>query len=106
MASNVLLTPPLTEPVTLSEMKDYARLSHVADDELLNELIKGAREWCEQYTGRAFISQTWQCALSQVPQAREILLSRSPLLSISCVQVLIVLVRRRIGMLKTFMLII
>lgn len=53
---------PGTEPVTLDEAKAHLRIETgvTADDTLITALIVAARQWCEQYTGLAFITQTWQ----------------------------------------------
>lgn len=56
---------PEIEPVTLAEMKLHLRgFSSVTDDNAqITGLIKGAREWVEDYTGRALIDQTWRLTL-------------------------------------------
>ncbi len=74
-----LIVAPLVEPVSLEEIKNYARISYNNDDEFLGELIVGAREWCEAFTGRAFITQTRQVALSAMPKRREVSFARGPL---------------------------
>ncbi|MGE0109109.1 MAG: head-tail connector protein [Bdellovibrionales bacterium] len=83
--SNQLLSAPIVEPVTLADMKAYARISHANDDALLTDLISGAREWCEAFTGRAFITQTWRCTLSVFPKGRVLILPSGPLQSITSV---------------------
>lgn len=85
MLSHILLTPPSVEPVTLAEMKAHARLTTTADDTLLEGLLRAARQWCEHYTRRAFIHQTWDLALGQAPAKRFQLLPRAPLASITAV---------------------
>jgi len=60
MTSSSLASPPAIEPVTLDELKAHCRVDTTADDALLTALIVAARQWAEHYTGRAFISQTWQ----------------------------------------------
>jgi len=51
-------TAPASEPVTLAEAKLYLRVDSSADDDLITELIKTARQWCEGYQNRAYIQQT------------------------------------------------
>jgi uncharacterized phiE125 gp8 family phage protein len=51
---------PLTEPVTVSEAKEYLRITGTDDDPLIASLIQAARVKAELFTERAFISQTWQ----------------------------------------------
>ena len=44
----------MAEPVTLEEMKDFARVDFSDDDTLLTSLGIAAREYVEQATGRTF----------------------------------------------------
>lgn len=55
----VLVTAPAVEPLGTDELKEHLRIS--ADDEalLLGDYIAWARAQAEEYTGRAFITQTW-----------------------------------------------
>jgi uncharacterized phiE125 gp8 family phage protein len=43
-----------SECVTLSELKEYAKIAYSTDDALLTSLISAAREVCENYTNRSF----------------------------------------------------
>src|SRR5580704_1265232 len=100
-----LLVPPAAEPVLLADAKQQARIDTTSDDNLVTYLITGARQWAENYTGRAFITQTWQMWLDLWPGAVElwwdgvrqgpvtgldnvnyIALPRPPLVSVSSVQ--------------------
>src|SRR5215469_16680870 len=67
MVSFSLVTPPAVEPVLLADAKGQARIDTTDDDTLVTNLITGARQWAERYTGRAFITQTWQMALDLWP---------------------------------------
>ena len=49
---------PVTEPVTLQEAKDYARIDGFVEDTLITSLIKMARLHCEAYMGKAIIRKT------------------------------------------------
>jgi uncharacterized phiE125 gp8 family phage protein/SPP1 family predicted phage head-tail adaptor len=71
MPSFTLTVPPAAEPVALADVKLHARIDTTADDSLVTNLITGARQWAEQYTGRAIINQTWQMALDFWPGATE-----------------------------------
>lgn len=62
-----LKTAPTSEPVTLAEAKDHLRISNTDSDTLITALIAVARQRCEEFTHRAFITQTWQYALDAVP---------------------------------------
>lgn len=56
------ITQPDIEPITLAQMKTSLRAftSVTALDSDVTDLIKGAREWVEDYTGRALIDQKWR----------------------------------------------
>jgi len=82
MNTNYCATPPLVEPVTLAEFKGHAKIDETTDDALCSALLKAAREWCEQFTRRAFIAQTWVVGVSQMPVGNAITLPRGPVLSI------------------------
>lgn len=61
------VSDPASEPVTLAEMKLHLReydgvTSH--NDEITN-LIVAAREWVEDYTGRALIDQSWRLTIGE-----------------------------------------
>lgn len=51
-------TAPVTEPVTLAEAKDYARIDGSTEDTLITSLIKVARLHCESFTGKSLIAKT------------------------------------------------
>ena len=54
-----LTTAPSVEPVTLDEMKTHLRgIDHSDHDDLLNGLIKSARQRIEKILGRALVEQT------------------------------------------------
>jgi len=46
------------EPITLADAKDYLRISHNSEDDLITSLITVAREWAESYTNKAIVEQT------------------------------------------------
>jgi len=55
-----LVTAPITEPVTITEVKGALRIDHNTDDTLIGFLITTARSNAEAYTRRAFMTQTWK----------------------------------------------
>lgn len=66
----VLTTPPAIEPLGLQDVKDYLRLDDVTDtleDGYLSALITAAREYCEGFQNRAYITQTWQLSFDDWP---------------------------------------
>ena len=71
MLSFSLVTPPAAEPVLLADARQQARIDTTADDALIASLITGSRQWAEKFTGRAFVTQTWQIAIDLLPQAAE-----------------------------------
>lgn len=60
-----LITAPATEPVSLAEAKLWIKQDVDTDDDLINILIPQARQYCESYTKRALISQTWEIVSGQ-----------------------------------------
>ncbi len=60
MSGLVVETPPIREPLTVIETRDYLRLDDDVDESLIFSLIIAAREWAENYTGRALITRTMQ----------------------------------------------
>ena len=63
------VTQPEIEPVTLAEAKRHIRqfINVTTEDPDVTELIKVAREWVEDYTGRSMIDQRWRLTVQQVP---------------------------------------
>jgi uncharacterized phiE125 gp8 family phage protein len=64
-----LITPPTTDPVTVAEMKPYAR--GAADspdlDSTVGTLIKAAREAAQNFQNRAYFTQTWEMSFDSFP---------------------------------------
>jgi len=58
-----LVTGPAVEPVTLDEVKAWAKIDAADEDALLTSLVAAAREAAEQYLRRALISQTVRLTL-------------------------------------------
>ncbi len=60
------LTQPAIEPVSLAEIIQHVREYTTIDTATQNELtglVTAAREWVEDYTGRALVDQTWRLTL-------------------------------------------
>lgn len=66
----VLITPPADEPVTVAEVKLFARIPNATDDVLVGELVTAARLACEEWRGRAFLTQTWDFFLDAFPRVQ------------------------------------
>lgn len=61
------VTQPEIEPVTLAQMKTHLRefSSATALDDDITALIRAAREWVEDFTGRALIDQQWRLSIGE-----------------------------------------
>ena len=55
---------PTSEPVTVAEAKTHMRVEISDDDTYIETLITVAREWVEDYTGRALYDQIWRLTLT------------------------------------------
>lgn len=86
MAGLKVITAPAIEPVTWEDVTLQLRYDD-PDQEIQDQiegLITAAREWCESYQNRAYITQTLELALNKWP-CREIELPRPPLQSVTSV---------------------
>ena len=72
---------PATEPITLEEAKEHLRVDFSEEDDYINTLIKTARKYCESYTNKYFITQTWRQNLDFFPRA--IQLKVNPVISLT-----------------------
>ena len=75
-------TQPAVEPVTVDELKDFARIDTTAEDTLIESFIQAVRMSTEEYLGRALISQTVTTVMDFWP-GQVIELPRPPLISIT-----------------------
>ncbi len=69
MYTLTLKTAPAVEPITTAQAISYMRLGALDNEETayLAGLIKTAREYCESYQNRAYITQTWEMSLCRFP---------------------------------------
>ena len=65
-------TAPTIEPVSLLEAQEHLRIDVDDDAGLVTNLITAAREYCEGFQRRAFISQTWYLYLDEWPEYIEV----------------------------------
>jgi uncharacterized phiE125 gp8 family phage protein len=72
-----------TEPLTATEAKLHLRVDSSDEDLLIERLIKAARKYCENYTERSFITQTWTASADSFPSVIELL--HGPVISITSV---------------------
>ncbi len=76
-------TAPAIEPVTVQEMREYLSLGGTEDDTLLTGLISAARAALELYTGRTFITTSYQLYLDGFYSV--IKLARPPVQSVTSI---------------------
>ena len=81
-----LVTAPASEPVTTAEAKSWLRVDHSSDDALIDALVKSARQWGESFTGRAFVTQTWDAYWDGFAFGDTIVLPKAPLASVTHVK--------------------
>lgn len=65
--SIIVIEAPTEEPVSLDELKAFARVDHDDDDALLTSLGIAAREFVETTTGRALMTQTLEMVTPTFP---------------------------------------
>jgi len=63
-----VITPPAVEPITVADAKTELGITAGDQDARLARLIRTARELAEQYTNRAFITQTLGLQLDAFPE--------------------------------------
>lgn len=80
-----LITPPASEPVSVSEAKLHLRVDGADEDTLISGLITAARQYVEDYTQRALITQTWRLLLDEFPNGDTIHVPLPPLQSVNSV---------------------
>jgi uncharacterized phiE125 gp8 family phage protein len=81
------VTAPSVEPVTLAEIKTHLRgISHSDHDDLLNGLIKSAREYVETVTNRALVQRTLAAYFKDWPDNDTFYLPYAPLQSVSTIK--------------------
>lgn len=84
----ILAEDAASEPLTLSEVKTHLRLDGSDYDDILTPLIKTARQFGEEITGRDFINKTYKCYLDAFPTYCDgrILIKKSKLQSITSIK--------------------
>ena len=80
-----LITAPAAEPISTAIAKAHLRVDFSTDDTLIDSLVVAAREYVEQVTGRALITQTWEL-LDDRFKGRAIHLPNAPLQSVTSVK--------------------
>ncbi|MHA0111195.1 head-tail connector protein, partial [Klebsiella pneumoniae] len=62
-----LLTPPLSEPVALADVKAELRLETGDEDALVERMLIAARAHIETVTRRVLVTQTWRVFIDVWP---------------------------------------
>lgn len=73
MAGLVVVTAPTSEPIAVSDLIQHLRLDADTDETEMEAYIAMAREWCENYTGRAFVNRTLRLSIDGISDVDEAL---------------------------------
>ena len=85
--TQVLITPPALEPLSLAEAKAHLRLDTTDEDDLVTALIVAARQLIERETRRALITQTWRVIFDAWPDPNTIRIPLAPFISVTAVRI-------------------
>lgn len=77
-------THPTTTVLATSDVKTHLNIDIGDDDAYLGELVKSAESYCEDNTGRQFLTATYTLTMDEFP-TWELVLPRPPLQSISSI---------------------
>lgn len=67
-----LITAPASPVLTLTEAKAHLRVVTSDDDTIITDYVAAATNYAEEFTGRAFIDQTWDLYLDAFPTTGEL----------------------------------
>lgn len=65
MIRYTLTVEPASEPVSVDDLREHARLDDNGDDVALARMLKAARKRVEEMTRRAIVTQTWTATLDR-----------------------------------------
>lgn len=82
---SILVEAPESEPVEVAVMKAYLKVDREDDDDLIEALIKAARQSVESYTGRSLITQTRKMSFDYFP-CGDIGILRGPIQSVDSIK--------------------
>lgn len=82
-----VITEPTVEPVTAEEVKIFARIDGLDEDDLIEGFITTVRKQIELYLGQSLITQTIRLTMDTW-ESRIIELPMSPLISITSIETL------------------
>jgi uncharacterized phiE125 gp8 family phage protein len=75
-------TPPVVEPVSVSDAKAHLRVDGDEDNFYIASLISAAREWVEAYLDRTLVKTQWTLKMDRFPIG-DIELPRPPMLPLA-----------------------
>ncbi|MDJ0920556.1 MAG: head-tail connector protein [Henriciella sp.] len=90
MTDLTVITPPEGEPVSLSQAKDYLRVAHDGEDDLINDLVKRATARVEQASTLALVDRRLKLCWSEWPlglTGRGARLSPGPVKALAAVRI-------------------
>lgn len=76
-----LITPPASYPLSLDEAKQQLNVDFSDQDALITAFLAAATAHAQQFTGRAFIDQTWELTIDEFPD-NEIEIPNPPLIEV------------------------
>jgi len=85
--ASIILAGPGAEPITLVDAKQFLRVEHDDDDDLIASLIAGARIHIETQTRRALITQNWRLTRDTWPATGCVALLPVPVQTLDAVRV-------------------
>jgi uncharacterized phiE125 gp8 family phage protein len=63
-----IINPPVVEPISLEEVKQHLRIAGSDEDIILLSMIKQAREFCEDFQNKKYITQTLELVIDSFPR--------------------------------------
>jgi uncharacterized phiE125 gp8 family phage protein len=83
-----VITAP-DELITVDDAADFMRAEFsVSEEDLIESLITAARQWCEEYLGRAIGVQTLELRMGSFPVDKGPIVLRSPIIEVTSVKYL------------------
>ena len=75
-----VITEPATEPLSLDDAKAHLRFYHEHEADLIRSLITAARQYCQTWTGKAFVTQELRLTRDCFPRYGDVIrIPRPPL---------------------------
>jgi uncharacterized phiE125 gp8 family phage protein len=81
-----LKTKAQTEPVTVDDVKTYARVAHNVEDALITSWISAGRKLAEDYQHRSYIEQVYNLTFDSYPD-KCIEIPMPPLMSVNSIKI-------------------